>query len=86
MQAVKEMVVGGTVQCIHFYVKEGDDLGPLLYVHIGRSKKPVVKCACPIEAWNAIKESLNGKPGKPEGKLAKLFGLSHPQVFEKLMV
>lgn len=74
------------MQVMHLYVKEGDDSGPLLCVHIGKRKKPLVKCTCPVEAWNAIKPSLNVKTGKPQGKFAKLFGLSHAQVFEKLVV
>ena len=71
---------------MHLYVKKGDDCGPLLCVHIGTSKQPVVKCACPVEAWNTIKTTFNSKLGKPEGRFAKLFGLSHLQVFEKLVV
>jgi hypothetical protein len=71
---------------MHLHVKEGEDTGPMLSVHIGTRKKLMVKCSCPVEAWNAIKSSVNGKPSKPESRFAELFGLSHTQVLEKLVV
>jgi hypothetical protein len=86
VQAVRETTVSGRMQSMHLHVKRGDDTGPLLCVHIGTCKKPLVSCTCPVEAWNAMNPTSKGRVGKPEEKFAKLFGLSHGEVLARLVV
>lgn len=87
LQAVREFTVSGTVQTIHLHVKEGEDHGPLLCVHVSTQKRPLVQSSCPAEAWNAVRLAVNSKgESKPASRFAKLFGLSHTDVFQKLVV
>jgi hypothetical protein len=79
-------VVSERVQSMHLHVLEGEDTGPMLSVQLGTCKKLIAQCSCPVEAWNAIMPLINGKSNKPDVQFAKLFGLSHAKVFERLVV